>query len=280
MARTRRPRTAGRRRTDDDARARAELHAIRTTRVHIGRARLPRREDRPPDARIGEHPQRRQIDRGLGQPQALGGAPECGSRSPGGPSAPRSGGRRGRRAAGSRGGRPGPSRCVGSGARRCPCLPPVRTSGSDHGRRRRTRPGSSGAASAIQPASVGPRSNDIRASEPRSALGRYVSDSMRAFQSWNGAAVGLLKDTPGERVEPGGLVEVAVDDQSAARHPRRAPGVERRTSRTARKGTKRRRARPRLRACRDERRWPAVRGRRRWSVVPAAAPARGPAAPP
>ena len=62
---------------DHDAPAAAELDAVGTPRVEIRSGCLPRREDRVAQPLLGGDPQAGDVDRGLGEPQALGVAPEA-----------------------------------------------------------------------------------------------------------------------------------------------------------------------------------------------------------
>ena len=61
---------------DDDRAPPAELEPVRPPRVETGVGRLPRREDRVADTLLGENPERRQVHRGLRQPEALGRRPK------------------------------------------------------------------------------------------------------------------------------------------------------------------------------------------------------------
>ena len=55
----------------------AELDAVGPARLDVRLADLPGREDRRADAGFGEHPEGRQVDRGLGQPHPRGRPPEA-----------------------------------------------------------------------------------------------------------------------------------------------------------------------------------------------------------
>ena len=61
----------------DHLQAAAELDAVRAARLQAGRRRLPRREDRGADALAGHLPERREVCRGLRQPQHARGAAEA-----------------------------------------------------------------------------------------------------------------------------------------------------------------------------------------------------------
>ncbi len=191
---------------------RAGVHAVRSSRVEVRDVRLPGREDRPGHPLLDQDPQRGQVDGRLRQPER-GGAPaepdlEVSQAPPdlGAPVVQR-GERQDRVVEGLSDA--GPSVRAATEHVACP------EAGQHIGRR------------------VGEVAAQRRSEVPR-GVGQRAQLGVGAIALGRGPGVPVpergrgrvRRQVAGERVDPGGLVEVGVDDQSAAAHrsePARPP---------------------------------------------------------